>query len=240
MIDLVVPSNAIISGSTRSGKTYLLKKLLKDQILKKIDYLIILSPTANLTSDWDEPEFRENDKEEKGLVVQKFHKVADFQTIIEEIVEQQTAIIEHNEDKAKKDQYLPQVFIVIDDSIYQKILSYKGIVDKLSIRSRHLNISLWVLVQKLKGIPRSFRVNSRYCFVFNSSNYSELEAFTEEFCAKEMRKNLRRQLQDIFNESYNYILCDCFSTKLCDRLYLNGKELLYDRLKDKPKTEEKE
>lgn len=227
MIELKIPCNGLLTAQTMGGKTFLIKKLLKEQILDKIDYLIILSPTLGISGDWDEPEFQENDKPPKGKpIVKKFDK--NFAQVIQDCVEQAEEILNHHK---RKD--MPQIFIILDDMIFNKIVTFKGLVDKLSTKSRHLNISFWLLVQKLTGCPRTFRVNCRYMFMFSCCNYSETEKFLEEYCPQRMKKELKKRLEEIYNQDYAYILCSTYSSSIRDRLWLNGCTNIYDMIMGK-------
>lgn len=229
-----LPCNIAIYGATRTGKTYLTKKLLREQLLAQIDVLIILSTTSDLSGDFDE--FKDNTNPDHGLVVQKFNAPELFPRVINEVVQQSEGLHKNHYVK-KKD--IPRTLIILDDCIGLNVLRYRGLVDKLSTRNRHLQISFLVLCQRITGVPRTFRVNTRVVILFNTPNLTELERLLEEYTPKRYRMLVRDSLPTIFDTSYNFILVDTFSTRQRERLYLNGDSLLLDYLHEKM-TEEKE
>lgn len=216
MIDIKIPSNISIAGATSSGKTYLTKQIIR-QIYSQLDYLIVLSPTCHISDDWSE--FKENDDPNKGTVVQFFEK--DVINVLEELVSSQTSICNTY---GKKE--LPSILIIIDDCVNMPILRFKGITDMLSTKARHLNISLFILAQRISAIPRTFRINSRYFILFNVSNLSEMQRFLEESVIKKYRKQLEGMIENIFDKPYNYILVDAFNPRISQKLLKNGTELI--------------
>jgi hypothetical protein len=219
MIELNTPCNVVVAGSTKAGKTHLTKKILKEQILPKTDYLIILSPTCDISDDWDE--FPEQPNPDLGLVIQKFS--ADFKNIIEEMIDSQRALL-----RTHKKNNIPSITIVIDDCLGRSILRLGGLLDKFSVSSRHYNMTMFVLVQKIVGCPRTFRLNSAYCVLFNCSNFTELERFISEYVPKKYKKMLENHIEQIYNEDYNFILTENFNKKLKNRLLLNGEENIFE------------
>lgn len=213
-----LPANMSIVGSTKSGKTYLMKKMLKD-FLPKIDYLVILSPTCELSGDFKC--FGNNTNPEEGTVVHTFDNVSEFKSIINEIVSSQDKI-----SRAHSKMETPSLFLVLDDCVNTNILSFKGIIDSLSTRSRHYNLSIAILAQRMRSIPSTFRLNTKYFILFSCSNMLEMERFLEEYCIKSERKNIRSALKTIYAEPYNFIFADNFQQNPTKRLLKNGKEYI--------------
>lgn len=221
--DITLPCNISICGSTQSGKTYLTKKILKEQLLSQVDALIILSPTLDLSGDWDE--FQENDDMSKGKLIKKFSNKSEFEGIINEILQQNESLIKNF---SKKD--APDVLIILDDCVGLSLMRPNKLLDNLSTRSRHLKVSIMVLAQKITAIPRIFRLNCKYFHVFQMTQFSELERFLEELCSKSIRKQVREHINQIYNQAYNYILVQCFENKVRERMYLNGETNIYDMM----------
>ena len=188
--------------------------------MDQTDYLIILSPTCDISSDWDE--FPEQSDPKRGLVVQKFND--DFKNVINEMIESQKRLLQHYPLKN-----IPSVVMIIDDCLGTSILRLGGLLDKFSVSSRHYNMSMFVLVQKIVGCPRTFRLNSAYCILFNCANYTELERFLSEFVPKKHKKLLENNLEEIYNQDYNFILTKNFERKLSNRLWLNGEENIIEK-----------
>lgn len=220
-----LPCNIAIYGATKSGKTYLTMKLLHEQLLKQIDVLIILSTTSDISGDFSE--FKENTDSDNGIVIQKFNQQELFPRVINEVVQQSEGL--HKNPYVKKSD-IPRTLIILDDCLGLPILRYKGLVDRLSTRNRHLKISFMVLCQRITAVPRTFRVNTRVVILFNTPNLTELERLLEEYTPKRYRMLVRNALPTIFDVPYNFILVDTFATKQRERLYLNGNVLLLDYL----------
>lgn len=220
-IQLELPANICICASTMGGKTHLTKRLINEQLLKQLDALVILSPTLDLSGDWNE--YKEQHDLRYGKIIQKFSKKSEFPTIISEILEQNEGIIK-NLGRSEA----PNVVIVVDDCIGHSMLRPNRLLDNLSTRSRHLKVSLIVLSQKITAIPRIFRLNCRYFIMFQAVNFSEMERFIEELASKSIRRPLRDKINEIYNEPFNFILVQCFANKIRERMYLNGKTNIYD------------
>ncbi len=217
-----LPCNVIISGSTKSGKSYLTTNLLRDQLIPQVDYLIIFSPTIKIGNDYQE--FKENDDEEKGVVIKKFSE--NFREIFDEVVVSQKHILEQHKNNVEE---IPSILFIFDDMLGDPMLRLGGKLDKFSSRSRHYNISMFILVQKITAIPRTLRLNTANTILFNCANYSELERFLEEYCPKKYKKTLQNHLEEIYNQDYNFILTQNFCRKLKDRLLLNGDENIIEK-----------
>lgn len=224
MLDnLIFPSNSILSGNSGCGKSTLMTKILKQNI-HNFDYIVILSPTIDLLSG-DFKEFEENEDPKRGRVIQKFSNVKVFKQVIDDIVEQQEQIIKNH---PKKD--VPSICLILDDCIHLKMMGQHGFVNKFSTKNRHYNISMFILLQKYKGAGRTLRLNCRYLYFFNATNLSELQQVLEECVCKSQRKQFSKEVENFFTIPYTFILCHNFATNLKDRLWLNGKENIYQML----------
>ena len=228
MRELSLPANMCFAASTRGGKTFLLKRLLRSQFLQQTDYLVVFSPTCKMSGDW--VEFPENADPKRGKVIQYFEDENEFIKIFKEIIESQKKLL----DKHRKSE-IPHVFIVLDDCLGTKILRLGGPVDSFSVKSRHYNVSMAVLAQKITAIPRTLRLNQRYFFMFNSANFSELERFITEYCPAKYKKTVLDALEEIYNVDYNFILVDNFERALKNRLWLNGEDNLIEKFKSDSK-----
>lgn len=211
-----LPTNVIISGSTRSGKTYRTKELLQQQLGSQADYIVVFCPTADVSGDWGETGNRDP---EKGKVYIVFEDIDDFLPALKEIVKQQHDLVRTHGAKMKK-KVLPQILVIMDDCLGLSLLKLGGFVDKLSTRSRHINLSLFILVQKITAVPRTMRLNSEYLILFSASNFSELERFLQEYMPKRMQKEFASHLEQIFNEPYRFVVCNNFESKLCNRVWI--------------------
>ena len=223
MNNLTLPATIICTGATMCGKTHLTKRILNEQFMEQIDYLLILSPTVNVSNDWDE--FPENHNRKNGVVIKKYE--SGFSPIIREVIDDQKTLL-----KTIEKSRIPNIMLIIDDCVGEKIMNLRGILDKFSTRSRHWKVSMIILSQKLSAVPRTVRLNTRYCILFSAVNYGELEKYIAEYVPSAMKKTLMKHLGEIYDKPYNFILTDNFEQRLTQRLWLNGEQNIYDMFND--------
>lgn len=219
--------NAVISGATQSGKTYIMKKLLNEQLMDDNEYIIILSPTAHISGDWDEykeymipsrGDVPRNERRPPGPVFQVHHDVNLFSSIVKEIMDISESIMKRDKKKA------PRILLIIDDCLGHSILRLGGLLDGYSTASRHFRVSIYVLIQKCVGTPRTFRINCRYMLFFNAANFSEIQRILSEYVPVKLRAQVMDKLEEIFEQPYSFVLCDNFENRLRHRLWLNGEK----------------
>jgi hypothetical protein len=216
-----VPSIFCVVGSTKSGKTYLTKQIIRELIEsdQPVHRIFIFSPTLELSGDWDDlPDTQKHDKRTIGRI-KKFEDVDEFLELIIEIFSQQQRIIKKDSKKNT-----PHVLLVLDDCAGTKLLTFGGYLDRISISMRHYNISAIVISQRLAGIPRQLRINSSYVILLSNYNMSEVEQFLEQFVLKRHKKALHGIINDVFGVQYNYLVSDNLNPIISQRLYKNGHE----------------
>lgn len=220
--DWSIPSIWCVVGSTKSGKTYLSKKIIRELIATgPIHNVFIFSPTLDLSGDWaDFPDTPKWDLRKEGRI-KKFEKVDEFNSLIKDVFKQQEDIIKKHGKK-----HTPHVLLVLDDCCGTKLLSFGGYLDRISISMRHFNISCIVISQRLAGIPRQLRINSSYVILLSNYNMSEVEQFLEQFVLKKNKKYLHSIISDIFSEKYNYLISDNLNPVISQRLVKNGHEVI--------------
>ena len=194
----------LIAGSSGSGKTQLLKKIL-NSAQAKYDYIIVLCPSLEFSGDYDE--FEKN---------KKFTMFGEYDpTVLLEIMETQGDIIKrHGKERC------PKVMVILDDCL--EFLKQHSLIEKLFFKGRHINISPVVLVQKLRGVSTILRVNTRYAIFFRAGNTSEIEAFLETYTGKRERPKIEEELREWFKDLYSFLFCD-FKTQEFQNRYILGK-----------------
>lgn len=228
MDNIELPSIISISGSTACGKSFLTRRLLNERLMSKLDYIFIFSPTSNLSRDWDDG-FKETPVKSVDIYPRIVHVNKDFEKVARDIFEKQGKIktsLNAASDSEKKNASTPRTLLIFDDLGNNPIFRFNGFLDKVCISSRHYNISMLIIAQRISAIPRTLRLNSAYFIVFNSFNYSEIERFLAEYVQKKNKKVLLDKLESIYNEPYNFIFCDNKTNSLNTRLYKNGTELI--------------
>lgn len=203
-----------IAAPRRSGKSFLIKHLLK-QLLDDFDFIKIYCPSLDFNDDYDE--FIEEKKVEM---------------ISGPTRGQITKLIEDHEKcsatvKGKEDVECPRTLIILDDCVDSNILSFKGIIDRIAERGRHIKISAIISSQRLSAISRSIRLNSDYFIIFAPAAVAELEKFLEEFIFRCQRRQLIDILQKVFQEPYMFLLCDATEKQWDQKLkYSNTQDFL--------------
>lgn len=189
-----------IVGSRGSGKSLLTSNFLKQFYLKEMDYVVILCPTQELNSDYDW--MKELDPKKEKFYF--FTKVAEFETLVKEIMKQQETMILDKESVGREN--TPNVLVIFDDCAgHKNVFGQHGFVQHLALMGRHLKISVIVLSQVLSLISRKIRLNSNMLILFPTMNNSETEQVVEQYVFKKQKKKALLELQRIFGEPYNFI-----------------------------------
>ncbi len=234
-MNITLPSITSISGSTGSGKSYLTRQLLNNQLKGQFHYLFIFSPTTKLSLDWQSNGFKESKENHKASFLNPkiIYVEEDFEKVAKDIFDKQSMLkVEYNKKKDDKEEedtikkIVPQVLLIFDDLGNTPLFRFNGFLDKVCISSRHFNVSMIIITQRISAIPRTLRLNSSYFIIFNSFNYSEIERFAGEYVQKKYKKKLYNLLETIFSEDYNFIFANNKSNKVNERLYKNGVELI--------------
>lgn len=205
-----------ISASRGSGKSTLIRDLLKNVYYKTFDYIVILSPSLDVNHDYTDIN---NDyvkhpvKKEKEYII-KLSDVSRFKEAIQEILTSQRDIIK---EKGKKN--TPKVLIIADDVIDSGILRDK-FLDTVSHRGRHLEVSLFISTQKITSLSPIIRNNSDFFIVFKSNNYQELERFLIEFIPRKYKHSFEEELLKVFQIPYVFICINNQTKTLKDRIMI--------------------
>lgn len=198
-----------ICAPRESGKSFLIKALLRQSYISKFDYIIVMCPTVDFNDDFEE--FEANDK---------FTMVSDVkESDIEELFARQASTKRACRTRKKSRRLqdgqklppmkCPKTLLILDDCIDSGVLQFRGVVDKIAERGRHIHLSLIVSSQRITAVSRSVRINSNYFIIF-SCNVSEIERFLEDFILRQQRRNLRDLLTAVFQEPYQFLLIDMF------------------------------
>jgi uncharacterized C2H2 Zn-finger protein len=181
------PHLTIIAGRKGSGKTHLTIKLLKSPRawLGVYDSIKIISPTFPLQPVWGaiSPE---------GVTVHLQFSV----DVITELMEKQTA------DRSKS------VLLILDDlgEDVHRCPGAKAVFHKLIANSRHLNISIVWLCQKLTQSPTYARTNCDNFITFSSLATRERDCLFHEVAMTDKR-SFNKLMTDCTAEAYSTLSC---------------------------------
>ena len=179
-------------GARRSGKSFLMKKLLKGDMkgIFKEENIFILCPTIDLNDDFDDFPLARKYTDPDPAVIQA-------------VMDEQLYNI-----KTYGRKRTPEVLIIFDDCADNNIIRFGSILDTLAVRGRHFKINVMVSSQRMSAVSRTARLNSDYFIVFSPYNFSEAEQFFEQYVAKKDRKKMIDKLKDIWDVDYAFVVVD--------------------------------
>jgi hypothetical protein len=168
-----IPENffMLISSKRRSGKTYLLRYILK-HIYKRFDKCYLMSETSHLQPD------------DPFYFVPKSNRIDHFDTgLIEDILRNQQVIIETNKKLDKKAQVKNKVLILLDDVINDPMIRKSSALKALATQGRHSTVSVILCSQTISsrsGFPAVIRTNCDIfiCFILH-------DQFNRETCSEQ-------------------------------------------------------
>ena len=208
-----------ICAPRRSGKSFLIKHMLH-KLLEDFDFIKIYCPSINFNDDYDE--FQDEKKVElvSNPTKSMISKVIDEHEACSKMV------------KKNEDMECPRTLIILDDMIDSGILNFKGIIDRIAERGRHIKISAIVSSQRQSAISRSVRLNSDYFLIFAPAAVAELQKFLEEFIYRQQRRSLMDSLEQIFQIPYMFLIVDALDKEWGSKLkYTNTQHFMKNEYK---------
>lgn len=179
-----------------SGKSFLTRTILQNGLIDNFDHIHILCPSLKFNKDYED--FKSHDKF-------KFHPDPSRE-VVEELFYEHSKL---KESLKYDDVYdCPDSLIIFDDCIDSNVLSFKGVVDKIAERGRHINISAIIMSQRLSAVSRSIRINSTLFIMFSPFSISETEKYVEQFIPRSLRKGVIGALEEVYREEYNFLIHD--------------------------------
>jgi predicted AAA+ superfamily ATPase len=189
----------VISGAMKSGKTTLIQSLLigkgKAKVYNKVFKKVhIISPQVSLESMEDDHPFRNHER------------------VYTEITPDILGEIKHQCEELKKDGEFS--LLVIDDfgsDLKNKEIS--NILNQLTTRHRHLNLTIWFLQQSLMQMELNLRKLIGYYIIFKPKSPREVITFMEEINAIP-RRDVNELFELVFKKKYDRLLIDIGNNKL--------------------------
>lgn len=208
----------VLSAPRKSGKSHLVKNMLKSGLLDKYDHVVIMCPTLEFNDDYEH--LRNHEK------VKLIHSVS--ASVVRELIDRQescmrdvqaikrglkqpfkiTLDIEDVTEEAEIEVECPSTLLILDDCIDSGVIRFGGVVDRLAERGRHFKMSTIICAQRHSAISRSIRLNADYYIIFSPYSIAEMEKYLEEFVSRDVRRNLRNTLNKIFEIPYHFVLLD--------------------------------
>lgn len=226
-----IPFFVSLAAPRRSGKSYLIRELLKAEFLKRFDHIFIFSPSLHLNNDYDEFEKYEHVHLISNVTATEIDNI--FNKMVEVKEQCRTRDIEIAKGFDVPEFKCPETLVILDDCIDSNVISFKGGVDKIAERGRHCNLSCIVSSQRLSAISRSIRINSDIFLIFIPYQARELEQFIEQFIFRDQRKAIHHCMRQIFSVPYKFLFIDNTEKNLQDKLKTS---IADDFIKDKCET----
>jgi hypothetical protein len=193
-----------ISAPRGSGKSFLVKELLsKGKLAQKFKYIVVMNPSIELNDDYKE-----------YLNNPKFTLLSDFNgETIDDLFQVQVKCMKKVRQRERTETHLPRLkcprtLLILDDAIDSGVMNFRGAVDKIAERGRHINMSMILCSQRISAISRSIRLNSDYFIIFSPHSIGETEQYLEQFVSRQDRKKVRDMMKTIFDQDYAFIVLD--------------------------------
>lgn len=211
-VEHCLPNNnhfGLFIGAAGSGKTSLVISLLTSKKFKSyrgvFDKIYLFSGSLNTLPQTFTDKLHED-------------RVFDNLDSLEEIM-----------DELKQDEEHCKVLIIIDDLV-KEIKQYEPVLKKLAYNRRHYagGVSLWMITQKLKGIPLSLRVavDNLFCFANSLKNKNEAIQIHEDFIIDFNKEQWLELINALFKTSPPYEFL--YVNKVRDEYYKNFNKLVIE------------
>lgn len=207
-----LPFAMAVIGPSRSGKSNFIKNLLtRYDMLKGVfneENIFIISQSLRYNDDYEQ--------------LEKAQKFEDYSNkLLKEIWNEQDFVIRiYGKERA------PDILVVLDDCFDNPAFNRSTIVNSLTMRGRHMKISIIVSGQKWSMISKPARVNLTDVAFFRPMNFSELESFVEELVDRQKRKELLATAKKIYRVPYDFIYYDLLNPDIKRRIRKNMSEIV--------------
>ena len=205
------PCRYLIVGPSGSGKSVLLVDFLVRLYKHAFQRVYVFSPSVHIDSAW-KPVFK---YVEKTLGVDSEREPWAFDEWddekLKEIVSTQAAVIkEQKRQKAGKELY--GIAIIVDDFADDpRIMASRAgaaaggsMLNTLLVRGRHMQISTFMSVEKMRLAGSILRVNAQAMCIFRLRNRLELDAIIEELSAVYDKNTLMEMYELATREPYSF------------------------------------
>lgn len=195
--------NMVIAAKRRSGKTHLIRHLLKP-IHKRFDEAYLFSETAHLQ---DNPyDF-----------IDKKHQYKSFEpSVIRDIINRQLKKIEEIKNssiknKDKQNDEIPKILILLDDVIADPKVRTCSELKCLAVEGRHLRLSICNLTQYIGskyGFPTVILNNADIFIAFMLHDEWSRQTAVERYLSTIDKKEGHKILNAITHDEYTAIICN--------------------------------
>ena len=155
-----------VLGAIGSGKSSYGYSLLNTHYARYFDEVIVLCGTIDSKSSWES-------LNQKKVVFMNEYDEKSFQDYLDQLEEDQ-------EDRKKKGKFPVRVALVMDDVVFQNLSKNRvGTIERLMMITRHLNVSIILMLQHSKQVSPAMRNNIMYWVLFRLTQ-NDLEKVASE------------------------------------------------------------
>jgi hypothetical protein len=235
------PCRYLIVGPSGSGKSILLVDFLVRLYRGAFQRVYIFSPSVFIDSAW-KPVFT---YVERTLGVDSDKEPWAFDTWddqkLKEIVQTQKEVVQEQK-KMKNGKELFGIAIVVDDFADDpRVMQSRSgasaggsMLNTLLVRGRHMQISTFMSVQKLRLAGSILRVNAQAICVFRLRNKLELDAIIEELSAVYSKDELHEMYELATSEPYSFWYIHLAAKRREDMFFLRFEKRMRPRERVNP------
>ena len=174
-----------IIGSTGSGKTYTLLKILEQEMFQEFTYIFLICPTYENNKTYKEWAFKDDPK---------FFVL----NVSQENVEAYLSLIEKNYRNTNS-------MIILDDcASCQSVKNRTSSQVDFAFHGRHAGFSTVVISQHFRAITPAFRDNCQHVLVFYTLDESDWDVVSKSFLPR-LSKDKRNEIYDTLKRTkYSY------------------------------------
>ena len=181
-----IPFNALIVGSTNSGKTQFLVNQLCGPFCGKFDYVVLICLTFAFNRTLHR--FAERDPRLYVIICEQ-HQVENCLKVVSFSFEGTNTLI------------------VLDDCAASKdVKGRTGELVKLGFSAHHVGISVWVLTQQLSSIAKPFRENVATIVLFYTPSAKTTKAIFEEYAGEISHDKIKQMIARLKERKFAHLI----------------------------------
>ena len=188
------PHNAIICGSTNTGKTHVMLDIIEKYYKDHFEKILIICPTFYRNQTYLKRDWVKNDS---NVVVRQ--DSGNMMSILDILIRKNT----HN------------LLVVIDDCSSEKDLDkHRTAISKLAFSGRHSRITTWFLSQRFVSVPKDFRENAIWMLCTACTSKSSFNLMIDNYDlfsaaeASQVKEALRKKEKKLLIIDTNWSLFD--------------------------------
>lgn len=192
-----VPNITLFISPPASGKTLLLINFVYRFYKDIFDEIFWCSPTINLDNTLDSSV----KKDETIIKISGAEELMNIDSIIKYLIETQKEKLDSGEE-------LEHILLILDDCI--SFVNGKMLLELCTIY-RHLKITVWISIQKMKLLNNTIRTCASDVISFSIPNKKQREQFLDEF---DSFANIEEYYNECTKEKYNWMRLDMKNQKI--------------------------